>query len=196
LEEDLIILAGKKEKGGRSSEMIKINSDWKERPQYKKGDIGEQIVRSYLEGKGWIVYEPVTDGPHYFDKLATKNKDRVIALDVKTKARLNYWSAQGINIKHYNEYINFTKTTSIPFFLFFVDDKNGDVHMVNILDLQDPIYPNSAIIAWDLKQMDYLFNIGEENIRLLSQFDTRNHDYSPIDESPILTDNQKNKYEL
>ena len=76
----------------------------------KKGEIGEQIIREYLEKKGWIVYFPFTkDKAHAFDILATKNKEKVFALDVKTKARLNNWPAQGINIKSYKEYLSFRR---------------------------------------------------------------------------------------
>lgn len=146
----------------------------------KKGAIGEQIIRKWLENKGWIVYLPFTKNKaHYFDILATLHKKRVIAIDVKTKARLNKWNAQGINKKHYNEYISFCETHNVPFFLCFVDDKNGNVHIANIKKLQNPIYPNNYIIAWDLKQMKYLMNIGEENIKLLSQYDQRNYRYNP-----------------
>ena len=53
-----------------------------------KGEIGEQIVTQYLEKKGWIVYFQFTKNKaHAFDMLCTYNKEKVIALDVKTKAR-------------------------------------------------------------------------------------------------------------
>ena len=77
----------------------------------KKGDIGEKIIQEYLENKGWIVYRPFTKNKsHYFDMLCTFEKEKVLAIDVKTKARFNKWEAQGINVKSYNEYINFIKT--------------------------------------------------------------------------------------
>jgi len=60
------------------------------KPALKKGEIGEMIIQDFLEKRGWIVYRPFTkDKAHYFDALATKNKEKVIAIDVKTKARLN-----------------------------------------------------------------------------------------------------------
>jgi len=78
-----------------------------------KGKIGEDIIRKYLEEKGWVVYFPFTKNKaHYFDMLATKDKEKVIAIDVKTKARFNKWNAQGINIKSYNEYLNFINKTN------------------------------------------------------------------------------------
>jgi Holliday junction resolvase len=146
----------------------------------QKGDLGEKIITEYLEKKGWIVYRPFTKNKaHYFDMLCTLNKEKVIAIDVKTKARLNKWNAQGINIKTYNEYINFVKTTSVNFYLIFVDDKTGEVHLADLMKLKDPIYPNEKIIAWAVKDMKYLFTISENQIKELTKLDQRNYIFNP-----------------
>lgn len=148
----------------------------------KKGELGEGIIRKYLEEKGWIVYFPFTkDKPHYFDMLATKDKEKVIACDVKTKARLNKYNAQGINTSHYKQYMDFVNKTMVPFFLFFVDDKTGDVHCAELVKLKDPKFIGlwNHIIIWDLNQMTHLFKIDEEMIRLLSEYDHRNYDFNP-----------------
>lgn len=147
----------------------------------KKGEIGEQIIREMLESRGWVVYMPFTkDRAHYFDMLATKNKERVIAIDVKTKARFNKWPVQGINIKSYNEYMKFVNDTGVPFYIVFVDDKCGDIHVKDITKLIDPIFPNKKIIAWNIDQMIHLGNIGKDKIKELSQYDQRNYEYNPI----------------
>jgi len=147
----------------------------------KKGELGEKIIMNYLESRGWIVYTPFTkDKAHYFDILATKNKEKVIAIDVKTKARLNNWEAQGINIKQYNEYMRFVNKTNIPFYIIFVDDKNGNVHYAELKNLENSFKPNSNIIAWYLSDMVLLFNIGSEMIGELSKYDQRNYKYNPI----------------
>jgi hypothetical protein len=146
----------------------------------KKGEIGEKIIISFLEEKGWIVYCPFTKNKaHYFDVLATQNKEKVIAIDIKTKARLNNWNAQGINIKSYNEYLKFINKINVPFYLFFIDDKNGDVHCAELIKLKNEFYPNPYIIAWNLNQMKLLFNIGIDKINELSKLDQRNYNYNP-----------------
>lgn len=147
----------------------------------KKGEIGENIIRIFFEKKGWIVYFPFTKNKaHFFDMLCTYNKEKVIAVDVKTKARLNNWNAQGINVRSYNEYLNFVNTTKVNFYLIFIDDKNGEVYCADITKLNNPIYPNDEIIAWELKQMKYLFKITEQQINELTKFDQRNYNYKPI----------------
>lgn len=146
----------------------------------KKGDIGEKIIQEYLEKKGWIVYRPFTkDKAHYFDMLCTLEKEKVMAIDVKTKARLNKWDAQGINVKSYKEYLNFINTTNVPFYLFFIDDKNGNVHLADVTKLEDPIFPSYNIIAWHLSKMKLVFNIGTEAINELSKYDQRKYIYNP-----------------
>lgn len=146
----------------------------------KKGEIGERIIREYLENKGWIVYIPFTKHKaHYFDILATKNKEKAIAIDVKTKARLNKWDAQGIDTRHYNQYMSFLKNHNVPFYICFIDDKSGDVHVAELDKLKEPIQVNKFIIAWNVSQMSLLMNIGEELINELSKYDQRNYDYNP-----------------
>jgi hypothetical protein len=146
----------------------------------KKGELGENIVREYLEAKGWIVYQPITkDKAHYFDMLCTLQKEKGIAIDVKTKARLNKWNAQGIDKRHYQQYMNFINTTQVNFYLFFVDDKTGDVHCADIKNLSNPIYPNDKIIAWNLNDMNLMFKLSLEQIAALSIYDQRNYEFKP-----------------
>lgn len=145
-----------------------------------KGNIGEEIVTEFLQKKGWIVYRPYTKNKaHYFDMLCTFNKEKTIAIDVKTKARLNKWNAQGINKKAYLEYLNFVEKTKVKFYLIFVDDKSGEVHLADITKLDDPIYPNENIIAWNLDKMQYLFTISKDDILRISKYDQRNYEFNP-----------------
>lgn len=154
---------------------------WENKKQVIKGTIGEDIIRERLESKEWIVYKPITKAPHWFDMMACKNKENVIAIEVKTKARFNKWHAQGVNVRHYNEYINFVNKTKIPLWLIFVDDKTGDVHAADISKLKNGfiVGKKEKIIAWPLSQMKYVTNIGQENVKKLTQYDTRNYEFQP-----------------
>jgi hypothetical protein len=146
----------------------------------KKGELGENIIREFLQEKGWVVYFPFTkDKAHFFDMLCTFNKDKVIAIDVKTKARLNKWNAQGINKNHYEQYLSFVKKSNVNFYLIFIDDKNGNVHGADIQSLKNPIYPNEKIIAWSLEQMKLLFKITQEQINELTKLDQRKYIFNP-----------------
>lgn len=157
--------------------MIHLNFDI----SLKKGRVGETIIREKLEAAGWIVYQPFTkDKAHYFDILATHNKEKVIAIDVKTKARLNKWAAQGIDIRQYNEYKKFTETCNVPFYLVFVDEQTGHVHMVNFRKLKNPISVNAYIIAWGLNQMKLIFELSESQKEEIKKYSQRSYKFSPV----------------
>lgn len=156
---------------------------FEDKPQYKKGKLGEDLIKKMLHQKGWMTYSPDISGAHYFDILATKNKESVIAIDVKTKARFNKWPAQGINVKHYEEYKKFTETTGVPFFLIFVDDKCGDIHSAQLNKLKNPFYPAPNIIAWQLSEMKKIGTITDKSLLdEMGMFDTRNYEYNPTNE--------------
>jgi hypothetical protein len=155
--------------------------NFEETPQYKKGLLGEEIVRDILRNKGWITYKPDAGKAHYFDILATKNKESIIAIDVKTKARFNKWAAQGIDLRHYNEYMSFVKKTLIPFYLIFVDDKTGEIHAANLNNLKNEFYPRPNIIAWPLSEMVKIGSIDIDLIEQLSLYDTRKYSFKISD---------------
>ena len=53
---------------------IQKNSEWEQKTSVKKGNVGERIVREYLEAKGLVCYQPVTERAHAFDMLAIREK--------------------------------------------------------------------------------------------------------------------------
>jgi len=154
--------------------------NWQDKKQVKKGDIGQEIVVKILEDEGLqVMTHEKTSGPHWFDIVATREKKEMICIDVKTKARLNKWKAQGIDVKHHDDYMNLIEKYGVEFWLFFVDDKNGDIHAANLKRLTNSFNPCKGIIAWPLDQMHKVNKIKKEEIQKLSSFDTRNYKYNP-----------------
>jgi hypothetical protein len=150
----------------------------------KKGDLGELIVTRWLEGIGHVVYRPFTrDKKHRFDIMDMKNKANVIVIDVKTKAALNISKESGCNVASYNSYISFAQDHNFPFFLFFVDDKSGDVYSINIMEIgRGRVFTDrfgNHIMVWSYNAMEWHFNIGEEMIKELSKYDERSYTYDP-----------------
>ena len=64
-----------------------INSNWENRIEVKKGNIGEDIVEKYIEKLGYIIYKPVTEKSHPFDRLCVKNKIDIFVAEIKTNPR-------------------------------------------------------------------------------------------------------------
>jgi hypothetical protein len=149
-----------------------------------KGEYGERIVREYLESKGYVVYFPFTkDRAHAFDMLATLDKKRVIGLDVKAKARMNKWRKTGINESSYNEYLAFSKSANIPFYLVFVDEhpKEMSVYGGEISAIGKPeiieMVSRVRVCFWYLDKFKKLFDITPEMQAGLIAYSQRRHDY-------------------
>jgi len=156
----------------------------------QKGEIGEDIVRQCLEKKGWIVYQPKTDGAHCFDMLSIKDKKTAIALDIKAKARMNKYPATGIDQKQYEEYAFFSKKHNMPFWVIFVDEMLGKIYGNTIEELESPriaenkAYPfvftngyGQKIRLWPLSAMIPIASIVAEDIHRLKSLNQRNYSF-------------------
>ena len=166
---------------------------WSDKQTVKKGDIGEQIVTDYLEKKGMIVYEPVTHKAHGFDKLVTKGKDKLIIVEVKTKARRNNFPDTGIDYRHYLGYKTVSKRHNIPVWIFFVDEMLGEIYGNNIEILETPnsylyqgkslsyplvkSYDNSKIIYFYQPSMIKIHSLTPEQIIDIKKYSSRNYNY-------------------
>jgi hypothetical protein len=157
------------------------------RPSTKKGKIGEEIVRRWLEEHGWIVYEPKTENrSHAFDKLAIKDKKQLILIEVKTKARRNYYPDTGIDIKHYNDYKLISEKYNLPIFLFFVDEMMGEIYGGKLSSLEKRVkisnnreYPlkQNGIIYFPLEKMHKIAILNTMKTFELKKLNTRNYEY-------------------
>jgi hypothetical protein len=113
--------------------------------------------------------------------LATKNKDKVMAADVKAKARMNLRPFRtGINTKTVTEYSNFTSRCSVPFKLFFVDEHPDEMRVYgnDLAVLGEPDYNYSGISLWKLDRMIPLFKLTQEQCEKLMAFSHRNYEYA------------------
>ena len=154
--------------------------NFQDKKETKKGDIGELIIINWLEKNNYIVYSSNADKAHWFDLLCTKEKTKAFAIDVKTKARLNKWPAQGIDSRHLEDYLRYSEMYNMDFYVIFVDDKTGDVHKADINKLKDKYFNvTPELVAWYLSDMEKLFTISEEEIKKLTCHDTRKYEFKP-----------------
>lgn len=168
--------------------------DWQEKETVKKGNIGESIVTKYLEKLGYIVYEPVTDGAHAFDKFISLNKKSLAIAEVKTKAKRNFMPDTGIDFRHYNEYKLVSEKYNLDFFIFFIDEMLGCIYGGKLSELEKPncyeyndnfiSYPKveqnkngSKIIYFYQPNMKIIHELSIEEIELIKSFNTRNYNY-------------------
>jgi len=163
--------------------------DWEDRISVKKGNIGESIVRKHLESKNYIIYEPVTKAAHPIDKIAIRNKEHMILVEVKSKARLNKFNATGLDIRNFKYYKLLKQKYNMPLFVFFVDEYLKTIYgnKLSILeekhiDKQNVEYPNTniskGIILFSLEKMNTIHNLTELESKMLKMFSERNYQYN------------------
>jgi len=163
----------------------------------KKGAVGESIVRGKLEGAGWIVYQPATDGAHAFDMLGVKDKQKAIALDVKAKSLMNKYPATGVDQQHFEQYQQFSERHAMPFWLFFVDEHLGEIYGNSLEVLEKPVvvdghlYPKVLTVAnskqiriWPYVVMKKIAMLSNGDIQALMEYSQRNYEYD-VNISPV-----------
>ena len=155
----------------------------------QKGEVGENLVNKYLEDNGFIVYKPITDNPHAFDRLAIKNKEILIIAEVKTKARRLKYPDTGFNINHYNTYKNIQTKHNLNVFMFFVDEENKSIYGNWIKELEKEVKINhngrlleyplrwDNIIYFPLANMKKICDISDCDAKILSDLTTKNEIY-------------------
>ena len=157
---------------------------WHDYVSVKKGDIGERIIREMFEKIGYIIYQPITAAPHAVDFFAVKKKQKIVAIEVKTKPRLKYYPATGFNIKSFREYQKFQELyPRIKVFLLFVDEVLGQVYG-NYLEklaaktvIDDNIYPKEIndVIIFPLKNMEVFRKLTQEEIANIRSYTRSNY---------------------
>lgn len=166
--------------------------DWEGKPQVKKGNLGERIVREYLESEGWIVYGVETSGKHAFDKLCVKDKKNIIIAEIKTKARMNVRPATGFNEEHYLVYQNIYKKYGIEIFIFFVDEGLKQIYgnKLSILEqkysngerkeeypLKIRMYTGKYVILFPIERMEVIKDLSDDEVKELKLLSQRNYEY-------------------
>lgn len=155
--------------------------DWHEKKEVKKGDIGEEIVKEFLEKNDFILYRPVTNGAHKIDYFAHSGKGkRVICCEVKAKRRMARFPLTGFNVSNYTHYKEMYEKHKIDTFVFFVDDFEGWVYgqWLNILGEGKIIKGRQDVIVWPLSSMKKIKQIDADILKDLSKYTTEKYDYS------------------
>ena len=162
--------------------MTQLDSTWQNKASVRKGNFAENIVRAYLQDCGYIVYEPVTDGAHGFDKLAVKDKRHFIIAECKAKAKRTKYDDTGIDIRHHEEYKRAMRKHHIPVFIFFVDEWLAEIYgnFLSELEEDDPPYPmkQNGIIYFPMRAMKRnIAKLTPEQVEFLKQNSRRNYEY-------------------
>ena len=135
-----------------------VNSNWENKIEVKKGNIGEDIVEKHIEKLGYIIYKPVTEKSHPFDRLCVKNKTEIFVAEVKTKPKRIHYPDTGFNLSHYQDY-KYIEKKGMKVYIFFVDEESGSVYGNWLNKLSEPkkINHNKRIISYPLEQNGIIY---------------------------------------
>ncbi len=146
------------------------------------GDIGETLVSQFLQDKfGYAIYRPQDDKvAHWIDIIAMdKFTDGMFAVEIKTKPKLLYYNATGINTRSHYEYLELQKKHNLDVMLFFVDADLKQIYYSKLSSLLIPTiyneiqYPNfeilqkQNIVLFPLEEMEVVKNLTENEINLI-----------------------------
>jgi Holliday junction resolvase len=171
------------------SELIEKKREWEKRMKVQKGDIGEILINRFLQAKGYATYSPTQADAHIIDLIAYKN-GKMMAFDIKTKARRNNYADTGIDFSHFKKYQELNN--KIPVFLFFVDEELKEVYGNTLSNLiksevvMNKTYPSieeynngkCQIIYFPLKSMKRnIINLTDAECNAIKNLHKRNYNY-------------------
>lgn len=163
--------------------------DWQDKIEVKKGNLGEQVVRNWLHKNDLIVYEPISDAAHGFDKLVSFGKEKLVIVEVKTKPSRIYYPDTGIDEKIYNSYIRISKRYNLPIYIFFVDEHKGQIYYTDLIEVskekkvlynnKEIKYPllSKGIIYFYQPDMKVIYNLTEKEKKEIMKYSNRNYKY-------------------
>jgi len=159
------------------------NKQWENKPEVKKGAIGERIVNEILSKQGYIVYRPITPGSHKIDFFAHKpdSDKKVIAVEAKAKKRMAKYQMTGFNYSSYLHYKEIQEEYNMDTYVYFIDDYEGYVYGAWLSDLGEPNnIPGRTgdVVVWELKKMQLFRKLTIEEIKEIEQYTKDIYDYS------------------
>lgn len=162
-----------------------VNFEFKNKIESLKGDIGERLIRDYLEKEEQVVlYKAITEKAHCFDYLAYKYNKFQYAVEIKTKPARTYYPDTGFDYKYYTKYKSASEELKLRVLVLFVDEIKGTVYGEYLDELDKPRtlkiddkftkYPqiHNGIIYFPLDVMKTFFYINDtylNQLKLINQ---------------------------
>lgn len=117
------------------------NSDFLKLREVKKGAYGEYLAKKYFVEEHYIIYRPTINGSHGFDFFLYDNeKEKYIAVEVKTKAKCRNYPETGFNQNVYERYCQLSNEYNMPVLVVFVDEDEKRMYGNYLSELCKPIF--------------------------------------------------------
>jgi hypothetical protein len=173
------------------------DTDWENKTEVKKGNIGEEAVDVYMIEESFFPYipDPKIKAAHPIDRLyISLDASNIFFVDVKSKAARNKYPDTGIDTRHYQKYKKIYENSSIDVFLAFVDENSKSIyggflsHLSITRNLVMPggaiweyprieNYGNCEIVYFPTHLMDEIRKLTDEEVENLKKYTTKNVAY-------------------
>lgn len=156
-------------------------NNWQEKPEVKKGNIGERIVNELLSKDNYIIYRPITNGSHKIDFFAHKQDSdkNIICVEAKSKKRMACYIETGFNYSNYLHYIEIQEKYGIDTYVYFIDDFEECIYGSWLKDLGEG-NKMGEVITWPLQKMQFHRWLNENELIELKEYTKENYDYSKV----------------
>lgn len=160
--------------------------NFNETRHFRKGMIGEAIVRQRLEASGWQVTQFTYNSPHIFDMFCHKmNTGQSMAVEVKTKSRMKYYDETGISHRHFERYLKWIENHDMPFWIMFVDHCIGCVFAGDFRSLVfKPMSKRGDSVTWQMRHLTKWQDLTAEEVESIGTV-SESYDVTPVYNSAL-----------
>lgn len=147
-----------------------IHSNWHNKPEVIKGDLGEEIFDKRLKQKGFKIYIPEDlDTPHPIDRLYLHPQSfDLFMVDVKCKELRWKYNDTGFPKRNLRKYMEINK--KIEVLIYFIDYEKGEIYgntLTKLLENELNIY--CGIIYFKYEHMDVMGKLTGEEIKQIRE---------------------------
>jgi len=166
-----------------------MSPPFKKLPTSKKGSFGEQIVKNFLKENGCTIYssDDKEEG-HPIDFIVVRGTE-IVAVDVKTKPRREYYQDTGFDLKDFDKYTELQNINKIKVVIYFVDEREKKVYVALLSNLSRKIkvgeknYPfiegagREKVIYFPLQNMKIIRSLTDLECLAIAEYSSRNKGY-------------------
>lgn len=156
--------------------------NFEETREYKKGMIGEAIVRNDLQSKGYQIMQFEKGESHPFDMFCFNKKTRKhFLVEVKTKSRMKCYNMTGISVRQLNQYCAYIDKNPIDFWLFFVDHITGVIEAGKLQELRFlEMERHGSSVVWDRDLLRQIRRLTKDERMAIEKVSVGEFDFEPI----------------
>lgn len=124
------------------------------------GNLGEAYIPQFCKAKNLKCYQPSWNDSFPVDSIMLDNKNKVYALEIKTKPKMLYYDRTGFDYVDYLTYLDF----DIPVYILFVDYIAKKIYGNWLTKLKNNVIIDGKYVYFELKHMITYKELNEDEV--------------------------------